>query len=181
MNNLSLDIQQIFTQNGREVSNLHTALSSLLVNICEFTEWDYGEVWIPCQEDMLLELHSAFYITSHRSHAEVSSLEQFRICTKGFTFPLGVGLPGRVWSSRQSEWLPDASSLSERFFLRHQIAKAFGVKSGFGVPILANNCVLAILIFFMLHAREEDKRMTELVAALAMQIGNKLETFFREG
>ncbi len=106
-------------------------------------------------------------------------LEQFRICTEGFSFPSNVGLPGRVWSSQQAEWLSDASSWSERIFLRHQIAKAFGVKTGFGVPVLANHRVLAVLVFFMLDACEEDKQLTELVATMATRIGDKLENLLR--
>jgi hypothetical protein len=172
MSNLSSDTQQILAEAVNEPSNLHTALNTVLNTICEFTHWDYGEAWIPSQEGTILELHSAFYITPHRSYAQVDALEQFRTCTQGFTFPPGVGLPGRVWSSQQAEWLPNASSVSERVFLRHHIAKAFGLKTGFGVPVLVNHRMLAVLVFFMLDACEEDKQLTEVVATILTQIGS---------
>jgi hypothetical protein len=175
MENLSLDIQQVLEQTINEAPNLDAALKSVISNICEYTRWDYGEVWIPCKEGTILELYSAFYITPHRSNAQIDALEQFRICTKGFTFPPGVGLPGRVWSSKQIEWLPDACSVSEGVFLRNQIAKALGVKTGFGIPVLASDRVLAVLVFFMLDTHEENKELLEFLAAMVMQIAGKLE------
>ncbi|HEY9614516.1 GAF domain-containing protein [Allocoleopsis sp.] len=175
MSNLSLDIQQVLEQAINEAPNLNTALNSLLHNICEFTHWDYGEVWIPCKEGTILELYSAFYITPHRSNAQIDALEQFRICTKGFTFPPGVGLPGRVWSSQQPEWLPDACSVSERVFLRNQIAKAFGVKTGFGIPLVVSDRVLAVLVFFMLDAHEENQDLIAFLTTTLIQVANKLE------
>lgn len=175
MKDLSLDIQQVLAKTVNETSNLHTALHSILNNICQVTGWDYGEVWIPSQEGTILELYSAFYITPHRSNAQIDALEQFRICTKGFTFPPGVGLPGRVWSSKQPEWLPDACSVSEGVFLRNQIAKAFGVKTGFGIPVIGSDRILAVLVFFMLDAHEENQELIDFLATIATQIGGKLE------
>jgi GAF domain-containing protein len=175
MNNLSLDIQQVLEQAINEAPNLDTAFNTLLHNICEFTRWDYGEVWIPCKEGTILELHSAFYITPHRSKAQIDALEQFHICTKGFTFPPDVGLPGRVWSSQQPEWLPDACAVSERVFLRNQIAKAFGVQTGFGIPVFASDRVVAVLVFFTLDAHEENKELIAFLATTLTQVANKLE------
>jgi hypothetical protein len=62
--------------------------------------------------------------------------------------------------------------VSERVFLRHHIAKAFGLKTGFGVPVLVNHRMLAVLVFFMLDACEEDKQLTEVVATILTQIGS---------
>jgi signal transduction protein with GAF and PtsI domain len=59
--------------------------------------------------------------------------------------------------------------------LRNQIAKACGVKAGFGVPILANHQVLVVLVFFMSAAREEDRRLVKLMTAVATQLGTVLQ------
>jgi GAF domain-containing protein len=63
-------------------------------------------------------------------------------------------------------------SCCETYFLRHYIAKAYGVRTGLGVPIIANNQVLAVLVFFMLSIRSEDKELVELVTAAATQLGD---------
>jgi adenylate cyclase len=50
-----------------------------------------------------------------------------------------------------------------------------GLKAGFGVPITAEGEVLAILVFFMFEAREEDRGLVELVSAVATQLGSVLQ------
>lgn len=171
---------------GDAIGRRDRAIARGLHHIGELTDWDYGEAWIPSPEGPILELHPACYITSRRSPSEVRAIEQFRICTGGLTFPPNVGLPGRVWASRQSEWLADAASQSERIFLRHHIAKAFGIKAGFGVPVLAPNAdidssesVLAVLAFFRLEA-DADPSLTEPVSMAAMQLGAELASLLRD-
>ena len=165
---------QTLSQAVREAPDFHTALFVALMQVCEVTGWDYGEAWIPCKEDTFLELSPAWYSSTRRGSASVLALEQFRICSESFILPPATGLPGRVWSSQQPEWIPDVSAQSEAYFLRNQIAQACGVKAGFGVPILANHQVLAVLVFFMSEAREEERQMVELVAAVATDLGAML-------
>ena len=154
-----------------EAPDFHTALSVTLSQVCEVTGWDYGEAWIPCENDTVLELSPALYISTTRHSTSVASLEQFRLCSEDFILPPATGLPGRVWSSQQPEWISDVSAESETYFLRNLIAKALGIRAGFGVPILANHQVLAVLVFFMLEVREEDRRLVELVIAIATHLG----------
>ena len=162
---------QTLTQAISEAPDFIGALSVALSKVCEVTDWDYGEAWIPYRDGSLLELSSAWHINTHRGSAYLLALEQFRLCSEGFVFPPATGLPGRVWSSQQPEWISDVSAHSEIYFLRNQIAKAFGVKAGFGVPILVNQQVLAVLVFFMSEARSEDRQLVELVQAAATQLG----------
>lgn len=170
MRSLSFDAQPSGTDSLYEAA-IHTLLSPVLSNICELTHWDYGEVWMPSHNEKILELFPVFHITTGRTEAEIHALHQFHFCTQGLTFAPNVGLPGRVWSTQKPEWLHDATSLTEQFFLRHHIAKAFGVKTGFGIPIRATDRVLAVLVFFMLDVLEADELLiqqaTTQVAAIA--------------
>ncbi|HAJ58156.1 MAG TPA: hypothetical protein DCP31_01835, partial [Cyanobacteria bacterium UBA8543] len=84
-------------------------------------------------------------------------MKEFRRQSEAFTFAPNAGLPGRVWSSQQPLWLRDVSTLATNLFARSHQAKACGLKAGFGVPILANDQVLAVLVFFMLESRQEDR------------------------
>lgn len=151
--------------------DFHSALFSILLRVCEVTDWNYGEAWIPAKNGTVVELSPAWHINTSRDNTSITNLEQFRLCSEAFVFPPATGLPGRVWSSRLPEWIADASAQSETYFLRNQIAKAFGVRAGFGVPILANHQVLAVLVFFMLEAREEDKQKVELVTTATLRLG----------
>jgi GAF domain-containing protein len=122
------------------------AIAPLSVQICETTGWDYGEIWVLSDDSTVLELSPVWYIASDA--ADSMSLEQFRLCSEGFVLLPGEGLPGRVWLSRQYERIADATAESESYCLRNQIAKAFDISVGLGVPIIANDQVQAVLAFF---------------------------------
>lgn len=157
---------------------LHTALRASLSHLCETNQWDYGEVWLPAATERLLELHSA-HVNTDNHETDTIALEQFWACTKGLIFPPGVGVPGRVWLSQEPEWLPDATAPSEREFLRHYIAKALGVKTGLGLPILVDRRVVAVFVFFMTRIREADSQLIAGMTAAATQIGWQLEEILR--
>lgn len=158
-------------QTVRKATDFNSDLNVALGQICELTNWDYGEVWVPNSEDTILQLSPASYINTHKSRACISALEQFRLCSQAFILSPGIGLPGRVWLHQQPEWNYDVSAQSETYFLRHYIALAFGVKTGFGVPVIAGDRVLAVLVFFMLSVRPEDRELVELVAKAVLELG----------
>ena len=151
--------------------DFHKALAIALSQVCEVAGWEYGEAWIPSEERTILELSPAWYQNTDEKKAFSLNIEQFRLCTEGFIFPPAVGLPGRIWSSQKPEWICDASALSETFFLRNQIAKAFGIKAGYGVPIFHQQEVKAIIIFFTCKNCQEDRQLTELAQAAAVELG----------
>lgn len=102
-------------------------------------------------------------------------LNEFHRLSKIFTFSSGKGLVGRVWQSQQPEWIQDVSTTSSHFFHRTQIAKSAGLRAGFGVPIIADGQVLAVLVFFMFEARRKDTRLVELVTTVATQLGSVMQ------
>lgn len=141
------------------VSDLHRSLTELLRFVCTNTEWEYGESWIPNENYQILELSPAYSLSDTLDFHRVKAWTQFQMCSKSFVLHAGEGLPGRVWQSQQAQWIGDASS--ETYFLRNQIAQAFGVRAGFGIPILAGSKVLAVAVFFISEARPEDTALIE--------------------
>ena len=109
--------------------------------------------------------------TQHSQSCLPLPLSEFQRQSQAYTFAANTGLPGQVWSSRQPQWLEDVSLDSNSFFVRAHLAKACGLKAGFGVPILANEQVLAVLIFFMFESRQEDRRLVQLISTVAAQLG----------
>lgn len=171
---ISVENPQSFVRSLDRATDADAVFTHTLNYTCKYGVWDYGEIWIPSADHTMLELHSSCYINDDRTPGEINALEQFRSCSNGLFFLMDVGLPGRVWLRQHAEWLANVTTESERVFLRHHIAKAFGVKSGFGVPVLGRDRVLAILVFFSLSYRQEDKRLTELVLTLATSLGQNL-------
>ncbi|XGV96885.1 MAG: ATP-binding protein [Leptolyngbya sp. BL-A-14] len=138
-------------------ADFHSALQVALQKVCEATQWEFGEAWVPNTDRTVVECSPAWYSKTER-------LTAFRQQSESFTFPPGVGLPGRIWASKRTEWHQDVSQETTTY-LRANAAMAAGLKATLGIPLLANDDVIAILIFYMFEARQEDQRLIDLIAA----------------
>ncbi len=161
-----IHLLQTITLAISEAKDLHSALGVTLRKVCEATGWILGQAWIPRPDGTALECSTAWY-----SSAE--DLEKFRTLSEGFTFPPGRGLPGRVWSSKQPAWIRDVTL--DANFPRAPIAREVGLKAGIGIPVLADDQVVAVIEFFVFEPREEDERLLELVSAVATQLGSVIQ------
>ena len=138
--------------------DFHSALQVALQKVCEATQWEFGEAWIPTLDKTRMECSPAWYSKSKR-------LDEFRRQSEAFSFPPGVGIPGRVWVAKKTEWHQDISSEANTTYLRVQMALKAGLKATLGVPLLANDEVITVLVFYMFEARPEDQRLIDLIAA----------------
>ncbi|TLD42105.1 MAG: histidine kinase [Candidatus Jettenia ecosi] len=145
-----------------EAENFHDALFVVLRNLCEFTGWIYGEVWLPSADKKYLERHMAW-------HTDSRELEEFKERGEKFTLPMGIGLPGHVWSSKKPVWAPDA--IIQRDISCASAAKDPGLKVAMGIPVIVNDEALAIIIFFVREQREEDERFVNLISSIVVQLG----------
>lgn len=152
----------------RNQAYFHDQLYAAIALICKNCGWDYGEAWIPCLEGVL-ELSPIWY-----SRPDMEAVEKFRLCSEAFVIPPNQGLPGRVWASGQPEWIVDVSAKSETYFLRNQIAKACGVKAGFGIPIKNSHQVTVVLVFFMRQACDRDRQKVDFITSVAAELEQAL-------
>ena len=161
---------QKMTQAISEAVDFHAALGVVLQQVCEVTGWGFGEAWIPNPSKKVLMYSPAWY-------GSIQSLDNFRKTSEELIFSPATGLPGRVWLSKQPEWIEDLSKLSAGF-IRSELAIAAGFKAGLGIPIVAHTSqneepeVLAVLVFFMFESCEEDKRQIEIVSTVVTQLGS---------
>lgn len=149
------------------LSNLQANFAAALSRVCHAIDWDYGEVWLPDSEARLVEISSVWYGHQDRSSDRLDDLRKFRACSEKFVLAIDEGLPGRIWRSRQTEWINDVSTQSEGYFLRNQIAKAFNLKAGFGFPVFYDQEIVGILVFFTDRACEEDPNLVQRAIAAA--------------
>lgn len=130
----------------------------ILQQVCETTEWEYGEAWLPAADGTVLELSPVWYVNTELKDDRRVAWQQFRDCSEKFVLRTGEGLPGRVWASQTPEWIANVSVESESYFLRNQIAKAFGVRASFGLPIRTRE-VQAVLSFFKSQAQSQNMQL----------------------
>lgn len=84
-------------------------------------------------------------------------------------------MPGRVWASQQPEWIDNVSRTETPTFLRSQSAELAGLKAAFGIPIILNQQILAVLVFFKRSSSPFDAKLVRLVNAIALQLGSFMQ------
>ena len=154
------------TQAVSEAEDFNSGLGVALRKICEATGWAFGEAWVPNPDGTALELSPAWYGIGE-------AVERFRKMTTASRSKSAAGLIVRVWQSKQPEWIPDVSEIP--LSNRAEVARQAGLKAGLAVPIIADEQVQAILAFFMFVSREEDRRLIEIVSAVAAQLGSLIQ------
>ncbi|MEG3839980.1 adenylate/guanylate cyclase domain-containing protein [Microcoleus sp. herbarium14] len=150
-----------------EAVDFHSALEVILHQVGETIGWDLGEAWIPDAEGTVLKSARGWYASN-------PSMKSFRSQSEQLTFPMNIGLPGRVWASKQPEWVEDISR-GYPHFLRSEIALELGFKAGFGVPILVGDKVLAVLVFFKISVCPKDARFIDVFNAVGTQLGSLVQ------
>src|SRR3989304_1928504 len=160
------NLLQTITVAISEAENLYAALSIVLRKVCLTTGWVYGEAWLLCSDCKSLECAVSWYDPSEK-------LEGFAKKSKEFKFPPGMGLAGSVWSSKKPEWRRDV--IADGNFSRTALTRKFNLKSAIGVPVIANNEVVAVLDFFVRELRDEDEHLLKLVFSIAMQLGTVIQ------
>ncbi|MGB7711541.1 MAG: adenylate/guanylate cyclase domain-containing protein [Microcoleus sp.] len=151
-----------------ESVDFHSALEAILHQVGETIGWDVGEAWIPDKEGIVLQSSRGWYASN-------TSMASFRSESEKLTFPLNIGLPGRVWASQQPEWVEDFSQAGYPDFLLSKIAVETGFKAGCGVPILVGDEVLAVLVFFKILPCLKDQRFIDLFKAIGTQLGSLIQ------
>ncbi|MEG4032951.1 adenylate/guanylate cyclase domain-containing protein [Microcoleus sp. w1-18aA5] len=150
-----------------EAVDFHSALEVILHQVGETIGWDVGEAWIPDAEGTVLQSARGWYASNAR-------MDAFRKQSEQLTFAMNIGLPGRVWASKQPEWVEDITR-GYPHFLRSQIALELGFKAGFGVPILVDDEVLAVLVFFKISSGRKDARFIDVFNAVGTQLGSLIQ------
>jgi PAS domain S-box-containing protein len=156
------------TQAISKAIDIDSAFSLILRLICSHINWEFGEAWIPDRDGKVLEYCQGWY-------GERNSLDKFIHYSETITFSKDIGLAGIVWESKQPYWIEDISRISQTKFIRRDKTLQAGIKSCFAVPILNGDEVLAVLIFAKSTTKIRDKRLLELVGAVAAQLGGLIK------
>jgi PAS domain S-box-containing protein len=147
-------------------ADLNAALEVVLRRVCQSTGWVLGQSWIPRADGSELECSPAWF-------ANGKHVETFRLGSEYTRLPPGIGLPGRVWRSKQPVWIRDVAV--DDNFPRAVHAREAGLKAAFAIPIIADDQVIAVIEFFMKETRSEDERLVKLVTAVAAQLDLAIE------
>ena len=137
------------------------SLKLLVTNICEIADWPIGEVWLPDMDKPCLYRVSVY-------HTAAQGIEAFAAQSSNFRFKKGEGLPGRVWESKKTAWVPDVTK--DANFPRKNIALACGIKAAVAIPIIVGGEVEAVVNFLTVREGAEDEEFVNFLMATADQM-----------
>src|SRR5436309_9700126 len=142
--------QHTVTQILAEAATLEGATPNILRAVCECLVWDLGALWRHDREAGVLRCVEVW-------HTESVAVPEFEAASRASTFTPGVGLPGRVCSSREPAFTPDGGHASD--FRRAPIAGREALHAAVGVPILLGGDVLSVMEFFSHEVRQPDREL----------------------
>src|SRR4026209_1451566 len=93
-----LTLLQTITLEVAAAGDLSDALEVVLRRVCEKTGWVLGQAWVPNPEGTVLDCGSVWFCGN-------GELRHFRAASEASHFRPGVGLPGRVWETKQPAWI----------------------------------------------------------------------------
>jgi PAS domain S-box-containing protein len=158
---LQFDVTQILAQSR----NLGEVIPRLVEAICRTMQFEVGVFWSVALQANVLRCESFW-------HEPSRPCPFFEAESWSTAFPPGIGLPGRVWSSGEPEWIVDLKA--DTNFPRAPVANREGLKSGFGFPVRVGTEVFGILEFFCRRRRDVDDRLMQTTADIGNQVGDFL-------
>ena len=149
-----------------EAATLEDAAPRLLQSICESLGWDIGAIWIVDRSANRLRCVDVW-------HVPTATFSSFERITRDTTFSPGVGMPGRVWSSGKSAWIPNV--VEDPNFPRAPYALREGIHASCGFPIESRSEVIGIIEFFSREKRPPDVELMKALEDLGSRIGQFIE------
>ena len=127
--------------------------------------WDLAVLWKVDRETDVLRCASIWPSTMYRDRP-------FATQTRQTTFARGVGLPGRVWQSRQPLWIEDV--MADPNFPRAPFASQAGLHGGLAFPICLGHEIVGVMEFFSHEIRESEMEVLHTLTTIGGQIGQCL-------
>ena len=102
--------------------------------------------------------------------AEKFNMISFGVYSQKFSFVVGSGLPGRIYSSGVASWEQGIQSAPQSLFERVGGAQQWGVETVLGIPVASPTVGRVVVLLYSMHDRLRDadmvNRMSEEMTAL---------------
>jgi signal transduction histidine kinase/DNA-binding response OmpR family regulator len=161
-----LAAQNVTTSVLVESATLAEAMPRVLEAVCKSLDWVMGVRWSVDSHAHVLRC-AEMHVAPPRLLQEMVEVNRFA------TFPYGVGLPGRVWSTRRAAWIADV--VHDPNFPRAAAATKEGLHGAFGFPIIGPGGFLGVMEFFSTEIREPNATVLALFEGIGGQVGQFIE------
>jgi PAS domain S-box-containing protein len=145
-----------------EAASLREATPRLLGALGECLGLDVGELWSVELEGAALRREGAWA----RPGIDIAELEA---AVPDTGLAVGMGLPGRVWTTGRPEWVSDV--LEDPGFRRQTAAARIGLRAACAFPVVHGAVTIGALLYFSREVRPPDAATLELVADIGNRVG----------
>ena len=142
-------------------NDLAEAMKIVIGSIAKHIGWAYAETWVYSGEKKAL-------IRGANSYEVDEDLKPFFNASVNDEFAPGEGLPGAVFQEKKPIWISNIQK--EPKFFRKELSSHFGLNTAVGIPVMAGEDVLSVLIFFNYGVTEQDDDIIPLIQALTPEL-----------
>ncbi len=160
----NLELQYATARILSESATHSDAIPRILQSVSELMSWDWAEFWSVDRNTNVLHCTEIYHLPS-------TNFPKFEAQARQLAFPMGEGLPGRIWANRQVIWIEDIGSTDETQFQRRAAAREEGLKSALGFVIRADQNVHGVMAFFSRNIQQMDRGLSETFTGIGSQIG----------
>jgi PAS domain S-box-containing protein len=150
-----------------EAVTLAEAAPKIVQAIGETVGWEMGAIWELDRQTNLLRCVDVWHSPS------VKKGTNFEPKLRGSIFGPEIGLPGRVWSTGKTAWIPNI--LRTRTFRTQGLPPKTDYTGRFGFPILCDSEAVGVVGFLSRELQEPDTELLEMFGAIGSQLGQFIE------
>jgi two-component system NtrC family sensor kinase len=164
-----LELLQAITAAANEAVSLEAVLQLAVDQICVFTGWPVGHVYLAASDN------SGLWISSPIWHLDTSerftAFQQATQATQLYTPEENI--IGHVIASGRPEWCEDVTS--DPTFRRSASAKEGGLNTAFACPILVGREVVGVLEFYAPKMPQTPTMLLDIGVQIGIQLGRVIE------
>ncbi|HEV7872164.1 MAG TPA: SpoIIE family protein phosphatase [Modestobacter sp.] len=154
-----------------EAPDADAAFEQLLPTLCTELDWDAAAIWQPDDATGRLR-HAGSWSAAGRPPPKLLT------DARHITFGRGEGLPGLTWQRREPVVIADLQS--DPRFLRGDVVRSDGLRTGLAFPVLHGDSLLAVCELFSRETREVPADLLAVLATAGRQIGQFLSRLHAE-
>jgi PAS domain S-box-containing protein len=152
-----------------ESATVAEAMPQILRAIGEGAGWEMAVAWKMHRQAGVLRCGTTW-------HAAPGDISQFEQACRSLTFAQGIGLPGKVWSSKEATWVEDLLQLHDHHdYHRTAAIRPSGLRGCFVFPVLSGSEVIGVIEFYSRQMAKPDEALLGAIGALGSQIGQFIQ------
>lgn len=158
--------QHALTRAIAESATIDEGTEKILRALCEQLDWQTGTFWMVDPRDDLLRCLAVWAAPSR-------DVARFDSTSRRLGFCRGEGVPGKIWNTGETLWIPDVAR--DAAFTRAEAAVADGLHAAVAFPVIMRGEVAGAIELLSHSAREPDADLLRMVSVIGSQIGQFIE------